>query len=142
MHCRRFTFADIEDAIGDVMKQAMEDIRYVSVHQTDSNITRQQLHPLWEKASAIALYAMREHRAGLTPDQVREVEREQITQIYIQQIVGNCAGLAVALAMTDDEIKDGLAEAIQATLDNRIRFEDDPFWKTHKRAGQRLHFVA
>jgi hypothetical protein len=100
MHCRRFTFADIEDAIGDVMKQAMEDIRYVSVHQTDSNITRQQLHPLWEKASAIALYAMREHRAGLTPDQVREVEREQITQIYIQQIVGNCAGLAVALAMT------------------------------------------
>ena len=108
------TFADIEAAIGDVLKLAMEDIRYVADHQTDSNITRQQLHPLWEKASGIVFYAMGEH----------------------------CAGLTVALAMTDDEIKHDLAEAIQATLDNRIRFEDDPFWKSHKRAGQRLHFVA
>jgi hypothetical protein len=90
----------------------------------------------------LPLYALREHRAGLTPDQIREVEREQITQIYIQQIIGNCAGLAVALAMTDDEIKHDLAETIQATLDTRIRYEDDPFWRSHKRAGQRLHFVA
>lgn len=119
----------------------MEDIRYVADYQTDSNITRQQLHPLWEKASGITLHAMREHRAGLTPDQVREVEREQIKEIYFQQIIGNCAGLAVALGMTDDEIRHDLAELIQATLDNRIQFEDDPFWKSHKRAGQRLHFL-
>ncbi len=135
-------FADVEAAIGDVFKHAMEDIRYVADHQTDSNITRQQIHPLWEKASGIALYAMREHRAGLTPDQIREVEREQILQIYIKQIIGNCAGLAVALAMTDDEIRRDLSEVIHATLANRIRYEDDSFWKSHKRAGQRLHFIG
>ncbi|MDP7549158.1 MAG: hypothetical protein QGF20_17870 [Alphaproteobacteria bacterium] len=117
----------------------MEDIRYVADHQTDTNITRQQLHPLWEKASGIALYAMRKHRAGLTPDQVREVEREQITQIYIQQIIGNCAGLAVALDMTDDEIKHDLAEAIQATLDNRNRsggLDCEQDFPQHKRSGR------
>jgi len=140
--CQIRTFADAEAAIGDVFKLAMEDIRYVAEHQTDSNITRQQIHPLWEQASGIALYAMQEHRAGLTPDQIREVEREQITQIYIQQIIGNCAGLAVALAMTEDEIRRDLSEVIHATLANRIRYEDDPFWKSCKRAGQRLHFVT
>jgi len=135
------TFADAEAAIGDVFKLAMEDIRYVAEHQTDSNITRQQVHPLWEQASTIALYAMQEHRAGLTPDQIREVDREQAVKIYIQQIIGNCAGLAVALGMTEHEIKDDLAEAVQATLDGYIRIEDHPFWKSYKRAGRRLHFL-
>ncbi len=44
--------------------------------------------------------------------------------------------------MTDGEIKHDLAEVIQATLANRIRYEDDPFWRSYKRAGQRLHFVS
>ena len=58
------TFADVEAAIGDVFKTALEDVRYVDGHQTDSNVSRQTPHPLWRQASALAFYALREHRAG------------------------------------------------------------------------------
>lgn len=47
----------------------------------------------------------------------------------------------VAPAKTDDEIRHDLAETIQATLDNCISNEDDPFWRFRKRMGQRPHFI-
>ena len=44
--------------------------------------------------------------------------------------------------MSDPDIRDGLAMAIQATIDNRIGRDDDPFWRAIRRGRERLHFVT
>lgn len=134
-------FADVEAAIGDVCKHAMEDVRYLKEYQSDTNVTRQQLHPLWHQASRLALYALDEHRCGLTPDQVREIERREAEEIAWRQISGNAATLAVSLGMDDQEIKEDLSAIIQATLDNRIEATDDAIWRSLRRARRHLHFI-
>ena len=73
---------------------------------------------------------------------MREIEREAARDTYISQIVDDCAGLAIALDMSDPDIRDGLAMAIQATIDNRIGRDDDPFWRAIRRGRERLHFVT
>ena len=85
---------------------------------------------------------MREHRAGLTRNQVRQMERAQAQNVYIQQIIGNCAGLAVASNMNEEEIRHELAETVQATLSGQLRFAADPFWASLKRARQRPNFLS
>ena len=68
-------------------EQSPNESQYVADHQTGSKITRQQIHLLWDQTSSIAFYAMQEHRASLTPDQIREIEREQAINIDIQRIL-------------------------------------------------------
>jgi hypothetical protein len=139
---RLSTFADIEAAIGDVFKLAMEDVRYLADDQSDSNVSRQDQHTLWLAGSEIAFYAMQEHRAGLTPDQVKTAEREQLATIYASQIRGLAAGLSVVYGMDEADILAELESAIGADLRQALQSADGQFWDSRQRAMKRLHFTT
>jgi hypothetical protein len=62
-HIRIASFDDIEAAIGDVYKIMLEEIRYISEHQTDSNFTRQELHPMWRAVSDHVQSAMSDRQS-------------------------------------------------------------------------------
>ena len=72
------TFTDLETAMGNVCVHALDQVRYLADMQSDSNVTRQQLHPLWIEVQAVAARNLLAFRAGLTPDQVRQIQREQV----------------------------------------------------------------
>ena len=134
------TFADFEASIGDVYTLAAEKVRYLDDFQTDGNISRQRQHPLWDAVQETLQQELLEFRAGLLPDQVKAVNREQLIETYFQQIVGNAASLSVALGLEEEEIREHFCQQIAQTLSNKINDPDATFWESRGRAEQRLCF--
>ncbi|MBL1272253.1 MAG: hypothetical protein COB25_007370, partial [Oceanospirillales bacterium] len=132
------TFQDIEDCIGDVFAEATDQIRYLDDHQTDQNVSRQTLHPLWQAVLKAHEENLCDYRAGITPNQLKEVIREQQQEIYVQQIMGNAAGLAVVLGLNKQEIREQFSQMVAQTLSNKIDGPDESFWESRSRAKQRL----
>ncbi len=134
------TLEDFENSIGDVIVNSLDKIRYLASGQTDSNISRQALHPLWEAAQATAQRDLLELRSGLTPDQVRSIEREKAMDVYLKQVLGNAIGYAVALGQDCGAISDGLATLMAEKL--RAACEGDPkaLDRAITRTRKRLHF--
>lgn len=134
------TLEDFENSIGDVIVNSLDRIRYLASRQTDSNISRQILHPLWEAAQAAARRDLLDLRSGLTPDQVRSIEREKAAEIYLKQVFGNAVGCAIALGWDDEAIGETLPELMAERL--RAAIEDDPevLNKALVRTRRRLHF--
>lgn len=135
------TFQDIEDCIGDVFAEATDQIRYLDDHQTDQNISRQTLHPLWQAILKAHEENLCDYRAGITPNQLKEVIREQQQEIYVQQIMGNAAGLAVVLGLNKQEIREQFSQMVAQTLSNKIDGPDESFWESRRRAEHRLCFL-
>ena len=48
------TFDEFEAGIGDVVTDALKAIKYLNDWQTDGNVSRQMLHPLWIEAQKVA----------------------------------------------------------------------------------------
>ena len=72
---------------------------------------------------------------------VREIEREIAIETYTRLIVGNAAGLAVALGLTDEIIASALHLRVANRLDAAISDPDGRFDKSVVRARERLHFI-
>lgn len=134
------TFTDLENAIGDVFNDAIEKVRYLDDFQTDGNVTRQRMHPLWKAATECLSKKLIDYRSGLVPGHVREVIREHVIETYVQQIVGNAAGLAAVLDLTDDEIRETLGRDIGQTISNIINTPDTRFFESRDRAQKRMIF--
>ncbi|MZR30235.1 hypothetical protein [Sneathiella litorea] len=132
------TFLDLENSIGDVFNDAIEKVRYLGDFQTDGNVTRQRMHPLWVAATECLSRKLTDYRAGLVPGQVREVFRKQQAETYIQQISGNAAGLAAALELTDEAIRETFGQYIGQTVSNRINDPDTRFFESRDRAQNRI----
>ncbi len=77
------TFDDLENSIGDVFNDAIEKIRYLDDFQTDGNVTRQRMHPLWLAAIVCLSKKLIDYRSGLVPGQIREVFRDKQIETYI-----------------------------------------------------------
>lgn len=136
------TFSELVESIGDVYCCALRDVRYVADVQTDSNVSRQETHEIWQNASETIASRLLEHRSGITPHQMREVERRQAVDMYIQQIVGNAAGLSVALELSDTQTLTTLPSVIAREVQRRMARPTDPLWSGRRRAAERLHFVV
>ncbi|MCC3306604.1 hypothetical protein [Sneathiella sp. HT1-7] len=134
------TFTDLENSIGDVFNDAVEKVRYLDDFQTDGNVTRQRMHPLWLSAMECLSKKLTDYRSGLVPGQVREVFREQQAETYMQQITGNAAGLAVVLELEEEEIRETLGRDIGQTISNIINTPDTRFFESRDRAQNRLIF--
>ncbi len=135
------TFADFECAIGDVYTDIAETVRYHEHHQTDSNVSRQTQHPLWDAAQATLQERLFAFRSGLCADQVREVFRDQQCEIYLQQTQGLMAGLSVAMGVPEAELVD-FPRKLAGILARRITEPGNTFHESRERAEQRLHFIA
>lgn len=136
------SFEDFETGVGDVIVNALESVRYLADHQTDSNVSRQNIHPLWEAAQQTAAQNLFEYRSGLTPGQVLEIEREVALQRYAALVVGNAIGLCVALGMKDAEIIEALPQMAAEHAAAAIHADADKVVKATLRTRERLHFVA
>ncbi|WP_417514770.1 hypothetical protein [Minwuia sp.] len=135
------TMDDFEDSIGDVIVNSLDRIRYLAERQTDSNVTRQAPHPLWEAAQAVASGNLLDFRSGLTPDQIRTIERDKAMEVYMKQVRGNAIGYGVAKGLDDDAIKARLPDLIA----DQLKAANDDSADLHKaiaRTRKRLHFVT
>lgn len=136
------TFKEFEATIGDIYCDAAKKVRYVDDFQSDSNITRQQPHPLWEAMQETLQQSLLDFRSGLLPDQLRQIEREQARETYKRLIIGNCAGLGATYEMSDAEVQADLADDVRDLLANTITNPNEQFDKRLGRARHRLHFVT
>ena len=103
-------FKDFEAGIGDVTVRALQDVRYLADRQGDSNVTRQEVHPLWISAQTVSVTKLIEYRSGLTPDQFIEIERDRAKELYSKLIIGNAIGYGVSVGLNNEEIVAQLPE--------------------------------
>jgi hypothetical protein len=136
------TFDDVNCAIGDVVRHALDEVRYLAPSQTDSNVTRQHLDPLWQAMIdhvECGLFAL---RAGLLPSHIKEVERELAIDTYTSLALGNIAGLAAARGMDDRQIEAQLEAYVRRLLIAAINDPRGKFQQGVDRARERLHFIG
>lgn len=132
------SFADFEGMIGDVYRNLASRIRYVYEGQTDTNVTRQRLHPLWETVRATIGRDLLSFQSGVLPSDIIEIEREVAIERHRKLVLGNLASLAVAKGMSDEAIEADLAEQAKQLTVWAVNDVDDRFWRSVRRARERL----
>ena len=135
-------FADVETVGGDVVRNSLDEIRYIAPGQGDSNVTRQRLDPLWEAMIEQVERGLFDFRSGVLPSQIKEVERGVMLETYRAQVLGNLAGLAVAQGLSDTEIALAFPKQIERRVIAAIRDPKGKFFKAVARARERLHFIV
>ncbi|MDK9721938.1 MAG: hypothetical protein OEL53_12230 [Rhodospirillales bacterium] len=135
------TFEDIAASIGDVVQHALSEVRYLEAGQTDSNVTRQRLHPLWQAAQEVASRKLVDYRSGLTPGQLLAIEREQAMRQYRQMMTGNAIGFAVASGHDMDGFLETFPERAKQAMTANSDMEIARQQKTAQRARERLVFL-
>lgn len=136
------TFPDVDWAIGDVIRHALNDVRYVAERQGDSNVTRERLDPLWAAMTEQVDRGLFESRAGLLPSQFKGVERQLAIDTCTALMLGNLAGLAVAQGMDDERIKTTLRDRFRQLVASAINDPVKRFWRSVDRARDKLHFIG
>ena len=136
------TFGDVDTAIGDVIRHALDEVRYLAERQGDSNVTRQHLDPLWVAMTEQVEHGLYECRAGLLPSQIKEVERQLAIETYTALALGNLAGLAVARGMQDKQIEITLSDYVRQLIIAAINDSHRNFWQSIYRAREKLHFIS
>lgn len=139
-HWRIKTFEDFENSIGDVFEKLTSDIRYIAPCQTDSNVTRQRLDPIWILVKEHLSNNLLEMRSGLTPDQVKEIQREEAVKTYESLILGNAAGLSVAYGLTDADATERLPRILSDLCTEAFRNREKKITTSMRKARERLHF--
>lgn len=134
-------FSDFESGIGDVIVNALQEVRYLADHQHDNNVSRQRLHPLWIEAQGVAKNNLFDYRSGLTPNQIVEIERDLAAERYINLCVGNAIGLGVAMGLNGDDIAAELPKLLADNVEARIQGDEKHLEKSIQRAQSRLHFI-
>jgi hypothetical protein len=132
----------VDRIMGDVVRHALDEIRYVAPSQSDSHVTRQQLDPLWTAMIAHVEHGLFDFRAGVLPSHVKEVERQLAIDTYASLVLGNLAGLAVAEGMDDEQIENELQERVRQLVIGAINDSRCKFNRSITRARERLHFIS
>lgn len=138
---RLTTIQDFETAIGDVITNALESVRYLADQQLDSNVSRQDVHPIWRTAQATAAADLISLRAGLTPGQVREVERAKAQETYLALCAGNAIGLGISKGITDEEIQQRLPELLSMDIAEHFQAKGQDLYVSIKRCRDRMVFL-
>jgi hypothetical protein len=134
-------FADVENSIGDVIQNTLSDIRYLRDFQSDTNVTRQILHPLWEECLSVTKLRLFEHRSGLTRGQIVEIERAVAMERYLSMTIGNAIGYGVSTGLDDDAIISSIGAAISDAMKDKIIKNRAAISDSINRARKRLHFL-
>ena len=131
---------DLENRIGNVLQKIAKQIRYVASNQTDTNISRQSLHPLWEWVQMHLKCKLEPMTSQVEPEAVLKVIKAQKKREYENQIIGNMAGYAICADIPVDDVIEALPKRIAKALLERSMGDDSPFWKTYHKAKDRLNF--
>ncbi len=137
------TFDDLDTAIGDVFRHAVDEVRYVDDRQTDSNVSRQSLHPLWQAVTRhLDRGALSEFSSGLLPADIREVERDSAVEMYTSLVLGNLAGLLIAQGIDEETIEAELGERLHRLASAALNDSTGKFLRSLGRARERLRFIV
>jgi hypothetical protein len=143
------TIQDVQASIADVFLSMVEEVRYRAPDQSDSNVWRQQLHPLWLAVVQHLEGSLLDFRSGLLPSDITELERQVAQERYRTMVLGNLAGYGVACGLDDASMERNLPEiarslTVRALHDPERRFArsvDRAFRKRPPRARRvRLRF--
>ena len=132
------SLTDVLDTIGDVYRATLADIRYVAAHQTDSNVHRQRLDPLWAAAQAHIAIALKEYSSGLCPVDVLEIEREKAIRMYHALVLGNVAGLAASLGYSVGELERDLPTYVKGLIQDALNDDAKAFHAKVERGQWRM----
>lgn len=86
---------DLDAMIGDVFSESIKRLRYAQP-QSDRNRSRWPDHELWSQLRQIVESNLADHRSGVVPSEVREVNRAEHMRMTDQNIIGNLIVRAVA----------------------------------------------
>ncbi len=136
------TFSDSDNAIGDVIRHTLDEVRYLAPIQTDSNVTRQELDPLWQAMIDHVERGLFANYSGLLPPVIKQIERELAVDTYKALTLGNIAGLAVAEGMNQEDMETLLPERVRELVSAALNDPRGKFQKGIDRARERLHFIA
>lgn len=136
------TLEDFETSVGDVILNALDEVRYVDDHQTDTNVTRQRNHPLWLATIGVVDDRLLHLQSGLTPDQITEIERGIAIDRYAKLCTGNAIGLGIAQGFSDEDLITRLAEIVTCEIDTQLEHDRDRVEAAVRKARSRLHFLA
>lgn len=134
------TFDDFAASIGDVIVNALADVRYLADRQQDSNVSRQALHPLWDAAQGTANQDLLGLRSGLTPGQVLNIERALAIERHTVLCIGNAVALGAAQGLTYAEIAAQLPILVSRTVGDRLQADDGRIENAFRRTQQRQRF--
>ena len=135
------TLKDLEDSISDVFTHALTEVRYLDHDQLNSNVSRMHPHPLWLAARAALDQKLTDYRSGLTPGQVKEIEREAARENYRKGILGHAAGFVAVDGLSNEEIEASLPAILADCAKAAIRDPEGRIYKSAHRARERLHFI-
>lgn len=123
-------------------QDAVRDIRYTLPAQSDSNVSRQTLHPIW--------LAVREHlesshfqlHGRVSAELISFKEREECAETYLSLILGNSIGYGVSIGLSDDDILRSLPAIIRAKMKVAFGKTNPKLLKSIQRSRERLHFIS
>lgn len=134
-------FEAFKTRIGDALIEASKAVRYIVPSPSDTNITRAPLHPLWSRVQSHLETALFDFTSNVSHNEVLLTIREQKILEYRQQIIGNCAGLAVCEGLSPDKAIVQLPELMTEAVSEAVNADDSQFWKAYRKAANRLVFI-
>jgi hypothetical protein len=135
------TFDSLDLALGDIVRETLASIRYHAAYQTDSNVSRQWLDPLWVAASEASAAGLTNYTSGLLPSRIREIEHEKALLNYTRQITGNAGGLAAVAGIPEKDLEYELPRLISQIAAKDLAQDRSSVKRSAARSRDRLHFV-
>lgn len=136
------TFKDIEDSFGDVVRAALEKIRYLDNNQNYDtvNVTRAALHPIWLETQRAAKEALFENSSGLIAGTINSKLREQYRDENNTMLAAYARRVAVEKGLTDQQIINDLPFIVQKIVNMEIRANPENYLKKTLQTRQKISF--
>lgn len=135
------TFEDVNNSIGTVALAALDHIRYVK-NSNVSNVTRAELHPLWQTVRAQVRSGMIENDSGILRGRLIGVLRKEKIRESESAIAGRLAGLAYLSGMSYSQAKKELPEMAKRITEYALKTRADNLEQAYKKTKDRLYFLG
>lgn len=134
------TFDDLETLLPAILTETLEAIRLHADEQTDTNVTRQAVHELWQIAAGFAAYPFSEDDQ-ISPAPVIAESQKAMRDKYEALVAGLAASYAVVCDIPADIAPDKIATGLVEAIRTRIMCYPGKFRDAHSRAEKRLRFM-
>jgi hypothetical protein len=133
------SFSDLEVGLRPALRSLTQRVRYIAAGETDLNVTRRRLDPLWVTASRhIGNADLLGGTGDLPPSRLLKISRDMKVACHTKLITGNAASLAAAMALNENTIQ-RLPEIVSVAINEAVPTAG--FQRSFNRAQMRQHVV-
>lgn len=134
------TFDDLRVGLRPALCELMQQVRYVAAGETDPNVTRRRLDPIWDLARKhIARADLLGGTGDLPPGRLLKLDRAMKIECHKKLITGNAAALAAFMDLDDLTIEGSLQDVIGETIVEAVPTEG--FRRSLARARERRNVI-